>query len=350
MKRAPILALLAFPACAGPGDGESSWNVQTIFETGAKLGSCAVGDLDPARPGNEVAVVASTGEVFIVHRDGEGWGFDAVGSLGGEMIQCAIGDADPTRPGNELVAVGMLEGGEDEGGLGAANLIYRVDGGWAWEVMFRDSALVHGVCVAELDPEQPGDEVLVAGFSDRAVLLRRSGEGWEDVEVAQLGGAGKNAVAFEGGAAIACKDGSVVHVARSAEGEGWESRVLDQAPAGQARLGTDGSRLVVARDDGVLAVLADGQRQEIYREPKKLRGAVLADLDPSCPGLEAATAGYDKRVTLLCLEDGEWRPRTLHRDSESLHHLAAGQLTGDERPELVTCGFAGRLILLELAD
>ena len=83
--------------------------------------------------------------------------------------------------------------------------------------------------------------------------------------------------------------------------DSWRTRTLDDAGAGQSRLGFAGGQLIAARDDGVLAVFAlpadlgtvgPGTGREIHRETQKLRGAVLADLDPASPGLEAATAGY----------------------------------------------------------
>lgn len=132
--------------------------------------------------------------------------------------------------------------------------------------------------------------------------------------------------------------------------EGWSSAILDEAPAGLARLGTDGARVVAARDDGSLGLLAAGRRTDIYREEAKLRGAVLADLDPSAAGLEAATGGYRNKLVVLYEEKGGWRAETVFVDTDAIHHVAAGELL-DEGPgaELVACGHSRRVVVVRRA-
>ena len=343
-----LLPSLFVTSCGTTRPELSRWRVTEIFSSPTKLGCCAVGELLAEYPGPEVVAVGATGEVFVIHREGDGWAHQSAGSMGGEMIQCVIGDVDPTRPGLEIVAVGMLEGGEDDGGLGAANLVWREDGRWMWERIYQDEALIHGVTVADLDASRPGAEILLTGFSNRAYALA-FGESGVEVELAgELGGAGKNAVPHDGGAAIPCRDGAVVLLRRD-EG-GWSSRVLDRAGAGQARIASDGERLLVARDDGALSLIEGGARRELLHEEAKLRGAVLADLDPALPGLEAATAGYSGRVTVLYEELGTWTPLVVHSATDSLHHLAAGDLVEGGALELVTCGFDGSVHLLHCSE
>jgi hypothetical protein len=263
----------------------------------------------------------------------------------GEMIQCAVGDADPRREGNELVVVGMAEGGEESGGAGAAHLVWLDGGTWRERLLFRDDALLHGVCVGDLDGARPGNEVLVVGFSGKATMLFREGDTWgAETAAADLGGAGKNAVAFRGGAVVASTGGTLLHLHKGPDG--WSSAVLDRAPAGQARVGTDGERVLAARDDGALGLVAGGARTDIHKAPKKLRGAVLADLDPTAEGLEAATAGYDAKVVVLYPGEGGWRAVTAFEDAGALHHLSFGELPGG--PALVTCGFSRRVTVLRL--
>ena len=163
--KTPFLAalLLGLAACGhdtGPTDGSPeggdapvSWGATIAFEAGQKLGGCAVGDVDPAHPGNEILAVAASGDVYVVRHDAEGWHGEVVATAGGEMIGCAIGDADPARPGLEAVVGGMRAGGEDSGGMGAAHLLYRGDDGWHLEPIFEDAALVHGVCIGDVDPD-----------------------------------------------------------------------------------------------------------------------------------------------------------------------------------------------------
>jgi hypothetical protein len=122
--------------------------------------------------------------------------------------------------------------------------------------------------------------------------------------------------------------------------------MLDEASAGLARLGTDGERIVAARDDGAFCMVAGGACTVLYKEGKRLRGAVLADLDPSVPGLEAATAGYSGRVTVLFPDGATWREETVFEDTDAIHHLAAGELLVEGGVELVCCGFSRRLVVL----
>ncbi|MFH0944949.1 MAG: hypothetical protein V2A76_07100 [Planctomycetota bacterium] len=337
----PSLLVVMLVGCAP----DSGWKHETALDSGGKLGGCAVGDLDSARSGNEIGVVAEDGTVTLVYRDGSKWGSEKIGAASGEMIQCAIGDVDPERPGNELVAVGMKTGGEEDGGAGAAMVASKENGAWKLEPLFEDTALIHGVCVGDLDPDLPGNEILLVGFSLDATLAHREAGEWKTAKVATLPGAGKSAVPFEGGAAVTCADGSVVHLVK--RDGAWTSTTLDKAEAGQSRVGTDDSRLIVARDDGVLSLLQDGKRTEIHKEELKLRGAVLADVTPSSKGAEAATAGYGKSVTVLWQERGEWHEQTVFTDTGKLHHLAAGQFEGmGPSACLVTCGFSGLVTVI----
>ena len=68
--RAVVLVLcLVASGCSSAGDADAGWETLVALETDAKLGGCVVADLDPAVPGCEIAVVASTTYGFYV------WGF-----------------------------------------------------------------------------------------------------------------------------------------------------------------------------------------------------------------------------------------------------------------------------------
>jgi hypothetical protein len=320
------------------------WTVEVAFTAPAKLGGCVIAEVDPARDGREVVTVSSSGQIFAIGRARGRWTAEVMAEAGGEMIQCAAGELDAAAPGDEVVAVGMVTGGEKDGGAGAAHVVRRKGDAWVAEQAFRDSALIHGVCVGDLDPGRPGNEILVVGFSGKATMVYRDGERWASEEAADLGSPGKNAVAFDGGALVACVSGRLVHVSRTSEG--WKQAVLDRAPAGLARLGTDGARVVVARDDGALGLLVDGKRTDIYKEEAKLRGAVLADLDPLAPGIEAATGGYKGRLVVLHAQGDAWRPEIVFEDTGAFHHLAAGELVRGEGVRLVACGYSRRVVVV----
>jgi hypothetical protein len=317
-----------------------------VLGLGQKVGGVAVGDLDARHAGNEIAAVTATGEVWVAHREGTEWRGVLAGRLPGEMIQCFVGDLDPARPGQELLAVGMAEGPEDGGGKGAAYGLWLEDGGWQVEPIAEDDALVHGGCVW-------GGRAFLVGFSRRATEAVRGDGGWRVRPVADLPGAGKIAVPTAISVLVGCASGEVLESVHDPRGDAWTTRVLARGTAGQSRLGTDGARIVCAGDDGVLSLLergrdgAEGRLIPIHRDDAKLRGAVLAELDSTSPGPEAATTGYSGRIVVLRERDGAWEAEQVHEEGEPLHHLAVGEL--DERNdvrELVACGYGGKVLLL----
>ena len=333
----PILAaLLALcPTSDGP-----TWTTRVLVQTPTKLGGCAVGELDPSSPGLEIAAVAQGGQCYVARRSGEGWSIEVVHRAPGEMIQCAVGELDSGAAGDEFVAVGMVEGSENDDAPGAAWVLARRAGAWQAELAFEGPRLVHAACVLD-------GAAFVGGFDRRVTRLVRGTRGWERETVAELPGAAKSMVAARGGVAVACTDGSVVLV--SGAPGAWTSAVIDRRDAPRARIGAAGDRLVVCDDDGVLSLLDGSTRRQVFRSPRKLRGAVLAELDPGSPGLEAATVGYSGELTVLSGLDAD-APRTVTPfvDAAGLHHLVAANLDDDPELELVTSGLSGLLVLLDL--
>ncbi|MDA0373907.1 MAG: hypothetical protein O2865_08975 [Planctomycetota bacterium] len=340
MSKLPALAtsalLTSCIATDGGADGAVFERV-VIAETGVKLGGCAVGDLDPSHEGPEIAAVGEDGSVHVAWREDGSWRSAVVARCGGEMIQCAIGDADLDHPGVELVVVGMQQGPETDDGPGAAHLIRWVDGAWTSELLLVDDALLHAASVGE-------GEVFVAGFTERVHRLRRRDGGFKAAVAIDLPGAAKCMIPFADGVAVACTDGSVVHM--TADARGYTGEVLDRRLAGRARLGTDGTALAVADDDGVLSLVTPGASTvRLHRASEKARGAVLADLDPSVPGPEAATVGYDRRVMLLRGRGEDWDATQLSREEDRLHHLVHADVDPAPGDELLTVGFAGDVVM-----
>jgi hypothetical protein len=357
-----VLAACFLGSCSAPGP--SDWVAETALNApGAKLGGCAAGDLMPEHRGPEIAAVAADGVVYVIWRapDGDGWMHERAFDGPGEMVQCAVGDADPTHDGDEFIGVGMREGGEESGGPGAVYLVAREEDGWRHERIHDESSLVHGVAIAN-------GAVWVAGFDRKLTRLRRDpAGGWRTEVSVELPGAGKNVLALdEDRIAVACNDGSLVLARRATAStqdgeEQWTLETLHRrAGVGRARLASDGARIVCADDDGGLYLIRPGaplgpERAEfLHDEDQKLRGAVLADLEPGRQGLEAASAGYRGDVVLL-LEprdrDAEsWEPHVILEGVDRLHHLFAADVDGEPGIELVACGFAGRVFVLHRAE
>jgi hypothetical protein len=359
--RASVVATaLLLAACADarptvkkqPGDGLdwtalNGWSATIAAELGEKLGGCAVGDVDPARQGSEIVAVGSSGKVYLLAFDGQAWVQEVIGQAPGEMVQVALGDVDPARLGLEIVVVGMAAGGEDDGGEGAAHVLFVQDGEWQMKECHRSPALLHAAWV--IPPQGSiGANLLLGGYApgEQAVVRALTADNtWETREVPSFSGPAKNAVGYRDGVAVACSDGRVMLV-RPTE-EGFVAELLDEAPAGCARLASDGDKLLVARDDGVLALLDENGSQEIYREQDKLRGAVLANLDSVSPAIEAATAGYSRMITVLSQDATGWHPTQVFEGTDRFHHLASGRVE-TLGPEicLVACGYSGRVIVI----
>lgn len=330
----PAAALtLALVGCGS--DSRPRWEIEIAYAGDVKLGGCAIGDADPDSAGNEIVAVSERAEAILLRRGRIGWTHEVLAHLRGELVQCAIGNADPSRPGHEIVAVGVKQGGEDDGSPGVAVMLYREGGAWKNRVLLEDMALLHSVCIGDIDPDHEGEEVFVGGYSMRGHVLAN-----DRATSIPLPGPAKSAVVYRGGVAVACKDGSVVHVRK--EGGEWKVTLVDKAGAGQSRIGTDGARLIVSRDDGVLALLDGGKRTQIFADSAKLRGAALVDMDPASPGFEAATAGYGKTVTVI---SAKGKAETVHVEKDRIHHLAAGELPPGGRA-LVVCGYSGRTVTI----
>ena len=323
-------------------DGASvGWTTSVVLDAGEKLGGLAIGDADPSRVGTEIVAVSASGAVHVLSRKGDAWDAEVAFRAPGEMVQVAIGDVVSATPGPAIAAVGMLKGGEEDGGTGAAWLVQRVGTEWRATRLFRSTALLHGVCIHE-------GNVFAAGYDGRLWRFAfRDGE-WRHDELLELPGAGKAVLSTPRGVVVACTDGSLVLARRS--GDAFEAEVVDRRPAGRARLGRAGERLVVADDDGVLSIVEGGASSEVHREGDKLRGAVLADLVPEWPGLEAATAGYGRTVTVLREADGAWTGEVVLEDGEPFHHLAAGDLGTRPGLDLAACGYSGRVFVIERAS
>lgn len=331
--------LLVLAAGSSPACGEHSAAI--VLEVADKLGGCAVGDLDPSHPGNEIVVTSSKGAVYVVHREGDAWVHEVAFQALGEMIQVAAGDADPARPGDEIVIVGMAAGPEDDGGPGAAHLVWRAGSAWKTARLLETDGLAHGVAIG-------GGHVFVTGYDRKVHLLRVAGGVCERIASAGLPGNGKAALAVANGVVVGCTDGSLIEA--RVEGDQLVTRVLDKRDCARSRLATDGTRILTSDDDGTLSLVGPAGRQALHHEEQKLRGAVLADLDPGRPGLEAATTGYAGRVTILYETDGRFEPSLLFADRAGFHHAAAGELDGAPGLELVTCGLAGRVLVFSFGS
>ena len=186
-----------------------------------------------------------------------------------------------------------------------------------------------------MDPSRPGPEVAISGYSRAVQLAFRESGKWRAVHVAELPGFAKGAILTFRGVAFACMGGSVTLLQR--QGREWNTEILSRADAGFRRVGTDGFRLLVSRDDGVLSLGEPGGGwKEVLQVPEdRLKGGVIDDLDPAAPGLELATCST-KAIYVLRLEGAAWKPEALWKDEKAnLHHMGGRSLM------LAACGAPG---------
>lgn len=334
-----VLAPLAVSCAATSPD---PWWQETAADLGGKLGGCVVADLDPALPGNEIAVVAGDGGVHLLWRDGHRWRHRRPHNTEGESIQCVAGELLPQQAGEELVALGVATGGEDDGGPGRATAMGITADRETWlKPLIESEALIHAGAMGDLDPGNPGEELAYGGFFGEARLI--GGQGTPTV-LGPLPGNAKGAAVGLGGVVFACDDGSLVLFRRG--GAGWRSEVLTRAPDALARVDATAEQVLFCANDGGLRLWQGGSTRLLHRSGDRLRGAVIADLDPAAPGPEYATAGYDGRIVVV-RDAGARNPRVtvVGRDPERFHHLAAGVLPG-LGPCLVACGYGGRVVVV----
>jgi len=375
----PALALLACAATEpAPPAAHQDWLQETALASEGRWNACAVADLDPTRPGNEIAVVGGDGRVVLLARVAGAWQASELGRLAGEPIQCAAGDLVDEWPGDELVTVGMQRGSEGDPGPGCAVLWRRDAQGWSPDEVLVDDALLHAVAIGELDPAARGAELVVSGFAGVVHVGRSLGGGELAFEQRSLvpdgesgaSGHAKGAAIGAGRAALALDDGSLLalrpgEAASATAGDprpaAWRLARLASLPAPLARVAVDAEGVLVCANDGLLRYVqsrlegALSATTTLLAAPDRLRGAVIADVDPGSPGPELATAGYDGLVRVLRVRERSRDERGLvqldtqvlevARDDDKLHHLAAGEL-GELGPCLVAVGYSGRVLVV----
>lgn len=309
------------------------WRVERV-DTGEPLNGVAIGDFSQEHPGQEIVAVGREGHVFMVWRRPTGLRSLGIGATTGEGMQVAIGDAEPARRGDEIAIVGPASGheGDGEGGYltvlaGARIPLSDVS------LPFEDRALLHAVCIAD-------GGVYVAGSSRKVHFVRRDGDEWRAEQVGELPAQGRNAVRTRAGVVFTCRDGSLVLVRRDGPTE-----LLEKRDVGRARLAAHEDLLLVADDDGALRLLANGAWTEAYRSPLPLRGAVIADIDPRVDGPELATAGYAGEVVVLRRDGERWTPQVVAKDDARIHHLAYGDDVGEWGRALAAASLGGEIII-----
>lgn len=317
------------------------WVSEIAWEAGVKIGGCALGDIDPATPGDEVVVVTGDHRVVLLRRSEDGWEDELVAQFDGEMIQVAVAELSSNYPGEEILCVGAKKGSEDDPGPGVAMLCYQSGGQFVTKTLFEDAALVHGVSVDE------DGRIALVGYTGKARLFEVEDEleqlpdsGLGMIEFGNELGQGKAVLGLGASSAlVASADGALVRI------DGLTAETWWKSPDSLARLGRAGD-LVVCCDNGgrlqLFSVSGAFEPRQLHDAADRLRGAVLADLSADHDGVEAATADYDGRLIVFDTLEEDASYIVVATDNDRFHHLATGVVEGLGR-SLVAVGYGGRV-------
>jgi hypothetical protein len=336
---------------------EGAWRAEVLLESEHGMGGAAIGDLDPGSPGNEVAVVNAAGEAWMARREADAWQPVRIHQGAGELIMCTIGDVDPRHAGNEFVGVGMVRGEESLTGPGQVLMVHREHGKWVSKQVFEDSHMIHGVAVGDVSSRAAGNEIIACGFNHRVTLLSFVEGKWcpeviyvanDRMKIAAVGDVLPDRDGLE--VVVSGSDGNVVVLWE--DRLGWKHEVIYADAAGQSRvacgefgvlIGGDGGKVTLARRQG-----GRWTTECLARHSGKIRGVAIADVDKRIAGPELYACGYSRNVTQHVQDaDGFWHTRVIHTAERPLHHLVADELNRAKAGvELLTCGHAGKLIVL----
>ncbi|MEM9799917.1 MAG: hypothetical protein AAGA20_06290 [Planctomycetota bacterium] len=366
---------------------DEAWQLTVAVEGDVRINGVACGELDADAPGDEIVTVDQRGQIrmfrlalgdFVEMKVGalQAYG-DEVETQGmtdaptGELVQVICADIVPRVAGDEIIAVGVLEGGEDDGGRGLVRVLVRSGPDRAWrEYRHVTPALVHAVAAGEIVPSKPGIEFLVAGFWGEAEIGSVStipGDIRVTYDRAALthSGNAKGACVIENGLVLACDDGHLVEY-RRAERTGPLALYDDydlEAPLARIAPFPEGGVVVCDNDGFFRHVRRDPERRVsqstmLARSDNRFRGAVVGDFDPGEQPFEAATAGYDGTIRLVSFIPTEGDPSIdwigqryatseslLARDTAKIHHLTSGRFDGMGLC-LVSCGYSGDVLVL----
>ncbi|MEM1448382.1 MAG: hypothetical protein AAGI22_04675 [Planctomycetota bacterium] len=364
---------------------EDGWSLTAAYESDVRVNGVACGELDRQTPGDEIVAVDQRGRILMFRRAGDGFepmvgppipafgdGLDEQGMTNaptGELVQVICADIAPRIPGDEIVAVGVLEGGEDDGGQGLVRVLARAGTDRTWvEHRKVTPALVHGVVAGEMDASHPGIEFLVAGFFGEALvgsISPRPGPvrmSFADGIGLQHEGNIKGACVTEDGIVMAGDDGFLTEYRPDGDGR-WELLRREDLKATLARVAAfpEYDAVTVCANNGRYMLIRHdpetGSRRTngLARCDTRLRGAVIADLDPTHEGRETATAGYDGLIRVIWFHPRGDQLATSNaivaRDTAKIHHLTSGEFEGMGTC-LVSCGYSGDVLVvgLEPAD
>ncbi len=348
--------------------GVSPWYYDVMFSRASKTSGCTIGDLDSTRAGNEVVVASSDGNVAMLYKSSSGhWESQQLWQGEGELITPVIADFYEGNDGNELVVVGMSKGLEGEG-AGQATMIYGSGDTWNSAIMYIAPDMLHGLAVGDLDPEHDGSEVIVMSFGYDVTMLTWNETvptDWKTTHMWHAEGKVRKGVIddldpTQPGNELVVVDKSGNCTLLSGSGMTWSATTLwtDPGTPGLARVvvgdvDTDypGKEIVVGGDSSNVGIIwRTGNTWEgkvIFTDSNKIRGLGIGDVDPTQPGNEIVVFGYSQKVTMLTKNNNIWTSSMIFKDTGRAHDLALGEFDPEHKgQEIVFVGYSNNATML----
>jgi len=176
-------------------------------------------------------------------------------------------------------------------------------------VAYAAKTKLGGVALGDVHPELPGQEIVAVAVDGRVIVVRRDLDTWRGDVVFTAPG---ELIAVTSGDLLPSRPGDEILAVGIAAGD-------------EASDGPGAVWLLARRPDG-------GFDARQLLEPSALQhAAAIGDFDPERPGLEALSAGFDRRVHLFNV-----------RDDLSFDHRDVGELPG---PAKGACVWNGRAVI-----
>lgn len=157
-----------------PDSEGGGWNTSLVWQTGGHVRKAVFADIVPDIEGDELYVVAKTGEATMLYQDETGFHHETIWTDPGTpgLARIAVGDADNDGK------IEVLVGGDSMN----VGLIEYTGSGWSGKVIFTDVNSIRGVAIGDYNPRNPGNEIAVFGYSARVSMLLPDGKGGWDAQ------------------------------------------------------------------------------------------------------------------------------------------------------------------------
>lgn len=354
----PVSAKVTPDNCLETANG--TWCSQIVLSDESKFDGVAVGDADNDGQ-DDVLGSGLSGKVWMASKKGGEWITRTIWESPGELIIPYVGDADNDGK-NEVVVVGMIAGPEADTGAGQLTMLKGSGNHWTATRLFEDTLMLHGVVIGDVDPDHPGNEIVVGGFDWNMTLVYKDGQDWKSerifraehkirtVVLGDMDGDGQNEVV------AATKDSNVYLVDKV--GGTWTSQVMwTDTAQGPARCGVgdydgDGNMDAVAGGDpknlAFIKKAGSGWSGDIiWQDSDKIRGTWIGDVYDGHVGNELISGGYSGNVTVHFKEGADWIHVKVFNDGARLHHVITGDVDPDHNGlEIITGGYSNKVTVV----